>query len=53
MGKMISLQSLAVAVAATGMSRSEEGRLFRFTFKHSVFLGSILGVLTMIYAYLL
>jgi len=52
MGKMISLQSLAVAVAATGMSRSEEGRLFRFTFKHSVFLGSILGVLTMIYAYL-
>jgi lactate permease len=50
MGKMISLQSLAVAVAATGMSRSEEGRLFRFTFKHSVFLGSVLGVLTMIYA---
>jgi lactate permease len=51
MGKMISLQSLAVAVAATGMSRDEEGRLFRFTFKHSVFLGCVLGVLTMIYAY--
>jgi L-lactate transport len=50
MGKMISLTSLAVAVAATGMSRSEEGRLFRFTFKHSVLLASVLGVLAMIYA---
>ena len=52
MGKMISLQSLAVAVAATGMARSEEGKLFRFTFKHSVFLASVLGVLASIYAYL-
>jgi len=52
MGKMISLQSLAVAVAATGMTRSEEGRLFRFTFKHSVFLGCVLGLLTMVYAYI-
>lgn len=51
MGKMISLQSLAVAVAATGMSRAEEGKLFRFTFRHSVFLGSLLGLLTMVYAY--
>jgi lactate permease len=52
MGKMISLQSLAVAVAATGMARSEEGKLFRFTFKHSVFLASLLGILAAIYAYL-
>jgi lactate permease len=51
MGKMISLQSLAVAVAATGMSRSQESELLRFTFKHSVFLASCLGVLSMIYAY--
>ncbi|MES2627105.1 MAG: L-lactate permease [Pseudomonadota bacterium] len=51
MGKMISLQSLAVAVAATGMSRSQEGELMRFTFKHSIFLASVLGVLSMIYAY--
>jgi lactate permease len=50
MGKMISLQSLAVAVAATGMARSEEGRLFRFTFRHSVFLASVLGLLTLLYA---
>ncbi|MDX1555511.1 MAG: L-lactate permease [Xanthomonadales bacterium] len=52
MGKMISLQSLAVAVAATGMARSQEGDLFRFTFKHSVFLACVLGGLAMIYAYL-
>jgi lactate permease len=52
MGKMISLQSLAVAVAATGMARSQEGLLFRFTFKHSVFLAAVLGGLTMLYAYL-
>ena len=52
MGKMISLQSLAVAVAATGMSHSQEGQLFRFTFKHSVFLASLIGLLTAVYAYL-
>jgi lactate permease len=51
MGKMISLQSLAVAVAATGMRRSEEGLLFRFTFKHSVFLASVLGAIAALYAY--
>ncbi len=51
MGKMISLTSIAVAVAATGMARSEEGKLFRFTVKHSVFLASMLGVLATIYAY--
>ncbi len=38
MGKMISVQSIAVAVAATGMSRDDESRLFRFTIKHSVLL---------------
>jgi L-lactate transport len=52
MGKMISLQSLAVAVAATGMARAQEGELFRFTFKHSVFLACVLGLLTSLYAYL-
>ena len=51
MGKMISLQSLAVAVAATGMARSEESKLFRFTIKHSIFLASVLGVIAAIYAY--
>ena len=51
MGKMISLTSIAVAVAATGMARKEEARLFRFTVKHSVLLASVLGVLATIYAY--
>jgi lactate permease len=51
MGKMISLQSLAVAVAATGMARSEEGKLFRFTFKHSVFLACVMSLVAAVYAY--
>jgi lactate permease len=51
MGKMISLTSIAVAVAATGMKREDEARLFRFTLKHSVFLASVIGLLVMFYAY--
>jgi lactate permease len=31
MGKMISVQSIAVAVAATGMSKDDESRLFRWS----------------------
>ena len=41
----------ALSVAATGMARSEEGKLFRFTIKHSVFLAAVLGVIATIYAY--
>jgi lactate permease len=51
MGKMISVQSIAVAVAATGMSRADESRLFRFTIKHSVFLMVIMAIISMLYAY--
>jgi len=36
MGKMISLQNVAVASVATGMSAAEESQLFRFTLRHSV-----------------
>jgi lactate permease len=50
MGKMISLQSIAVAAAATHMAASEEARLFRFTFKHSVFLACVLGAITALYS---
>ena len=46
MGKMISLQSIAVAAAASGMPTSDESRLFRFTLKHSIFLASVLGLIT-------
>jgi L-lactate permease len=51
MGKMISLQSIAVASAATAMDPEDEPKLFRFTLRHSILLASIIGVLTMIYAY--
>ena len=51
MGKMISVQSIAVAVAATGMSRDDESRLFRFTIKHSVLLMIVMALLSMMYAY--
>jgi len=53
MGKMISVQSIAVAVAATGMTSADEGRLFRFTFKHSVRLMAVMGVLALLFAYVL
>ena len=51
MGKMISLQSIAIAAAATGMPRSDESKLLRFTLKHSIFLACLMGVLAMFYSY--
>ena len=47
MGKMISLQSIAVAAAATGMPSSDESKLFRFTLRHSIFLACVLGLITL------
>jgi lactate permease len=51
MGKMISLQSIAVAAAATHLASTDEPKLFRFTLKHSVFLATLVGFLTLFYAY--
>jgi lactate permease len=51
MGKMISLQSIAVAAAATGMAVREESRLFRFTLRHSVLLAALIGLVVVFYAY--
>src|SRR5688500_7946033 len=51
MGKMISVQSIAVAVAATGMTRADESRLFRFTIKHSILLMAAMGLISMLFAY--
>jgi lactate permease len=51
MGKMISVQSIAVAVAATGMTAADESRLFRFTIKHSVLLMMVMGLISMLFAY--
>ena len=53
MGKMISLQSVAVAAAATGMARAEEGKLFRFTLRHSIFMAAVVGLITLFYAYVM
>lgn len=50
MGKMISLQSIAVAAAATGMASSQEGKLFRFTLGHSILLAAIIGLVTLLNA---
>jgi L-lactate transport len=52
MGKMISLQSIAVAAAATGMSTEDQSKLFRFTMRHSIFLAAVVGLEVMLYAYL-
>ena len=52
MGKMISPQSLAVATAACGMV-GEEGNLFRFTLKHSLFLTFLVCVMVYLQAYYL
>jgi lactate permease len=53
MGKMISLQSIAVAAAATGLASSQESKLFRFTLRHSLLLVFVVGVITVVYAYVL
>ena len=51
MGKTIALPSIAVAVAATGLTPDDEGKLFRFTLTHSVFLACVVGVVAMLFAY--
>lgn len=51
MGKMISLQSIAVAAAATNMKPEDEPRLFRFTLRHSLLLASLIGLVVLFYAY--
>ena len=51
MGKMISPLSIAVAVAATGMTTADESRLFRFTIKHSILLMVAMGIISMLFAY--
>lgn len=49
-GKMISPQSIAVATGATGLV-GKESDIFRFTFKHSLALAFIVGVLHMLWSY--
>ncbi len=51
MGKMISLQSIAVAAAATGLTVREQSQLVRFTLRHSIFLAMLVGLEVLIFAY--
>ena len=51
-GKMISPQSIAVATAAVGLI-GRESDLFRFTLKHSLMLAGLVGIITMLQAYVL
>jgi len=51
MGKMISLQTIAVAAAATGISVADQARLFRFSLKHSLILVSLVGCIALLYSY--
>ncbi len=51
MGKMISLQTIAVAAAATGISVDDQSRLFRFTLRHSLLLASVIGGIALLYVY--
>jgi lactate permease len=53
MGKMISIQSIAVAVAATGMTSADESRLFRFTIRHSILLMLVMGLISTLFAYVI
>jgi L-lactate permease len=48
---MISLQSIAIAAAATGLSSAEQVRLFRFTLRHSVILALLTGCIVLLYVY--
>ena len=51
MGKMISVQNIAVAAAATAMSVSDQAKLFRFTLRHSIVLATAIGLEVLLYAY--
>ena len=53
MGKMISLQTIAVAAAATNMSQADQSRLFRFALRHSTFLVCIVGLVTVLLTWIL
>jgi L-lactate transport len=51
MGKMISLQSIAVAAAATGITVPQQSKLLRFTLRHSIILTTVIGVEVLLLAY--
>jgi lactate permease len=51
MGKMISLQTIAIAAGATGLNQQEQSRLFRFTLRHSIVLAAFTGLVALVLTY--
>ena len=51
-GKMISVQNIAVAAAATAMTVADQAKLFRFTLRHSIIMATAIGLEVMLYAYI-
>jgi lactate permease len=51
MGKMVDAQSITIATAATEQV-GNEGIIFRFVVWHSIALGTIVGIIVMLYAYI-
>lgn len=51
MGKMVSIQSIAVAAAATGLTVRQQSELLRFTLKHSLILVLLVGLEVLAIAY--
>ena len=50
MGKMIAAQSIVVAAAATNQ-KGGEGRILRFVLLHSILLAALVGLITLLQAY--
>jgi lactate permease len=50
MGKMIDAQSIVVSAAATNQP-GQEGQILRFVFWHSIILAALMGLLTLLQAY--
>ena len=53
MGKMISVQTIAVAAAATGITVQEQSKLLRFTLGHSIILATLVGLEVLLFAYVI
>jgi len=53
MGKMISLQTIAVATVATGAATSQQSKLFRKMLHHSLILMALAGLIAFAYARLM
>ncbi len=52
-GKMISLQTIVVAAAATGIDNTDQSRLFRMMLKHSILLAALVGGIALLYTHYL